>query len=112
MATKTKWQQKREASHAALVDSAMHRFHEQGYAATRVEDIVAGTGYSSGAFYFHFNPEERPRRDAAARHGHDRAIRRREGSDPWRRGARVTRASRARPLSVPAPGPLASAASA
>jgi AcrR family transcriptional regulator len=54
-ATKTKWQQKREASHAALVDSAMHRFHERGYAATRVEDIVAGTGYTAGAFYFHFD---------------------------------------------------------
>jgi TetR/AcrR family transcriptional repressor of nem operon len=51
---RTKWDVKREASHEALVDSAMRRFHELGYAATRVEDIVAGTGYSSGAFYFHF----------------------------------------------------------
>ncbi|HVS99470.1 MAG TPA: TetR/AcrR family transcriptional regulator [Solirubrobacterales bacterium] len=52
--TKTKWQRKREASRAALVRSAAHSFHERGYAATRVEDIVAGTGYTSGAFYFHF----------------------------------------------------------
>lgn len=50
----TAWQAKREASYEALVRSAMFRFYEKGYAATRVEDIVAGTGYTSGAFYFHF----------------------------------------------------------
>ncbi len=52
--TKTKWQVKREASLDALVRSAMRCFHERGYAATRVEDIVEGTGYTSGAYYFHF----------------------------------------------------------
>jgi AcrR family transcriptional regulator len=51
---KTKWQVKREASYEALVESAMRRFHDLGYAATRVEDIVEGTGYTGGAFYFHF----------------------------------------------------------
>jgi len=51
---KTKWQERREASLEALVRSAMRQFHERGYAATRVEDIVEGTGYTSGAFYFHF----------------------------------------------------------
>jgi AcrR family transcriptional regulator len=51
---KTKWELKREASYERLVGSAMRQFHEHGYAATRVEDIVAGTGYSPGAFYFHF----------------------------------------------------------
>lgn len=52
--TATKWQLKREASYEALVSSAVRCFHDRGYAATRVEDIVAGTGYSKGAFYFHF----------------------------------------------------------
>lgn len=51
---KTKWQAKREASYLALVESAMRQFHARGYALTRVEDVVAGTGYTSGAFYFHF----------------------------------------------------------
>lgn len=51
---KTRWQEKREASYVTLVASAMRQFHARGYAATRVEDIVAGTGYTSGAFYFHF----------------------------------------------------------
>jgi AcrR family transcriptional regulator len=52
--TPTKWDLKREASRAALVESAMRNFAEHGYAATRVEDIVEGTGYTKGAFYFHF----------------------------------------------------------
>ena len=51
---KTTWQAKREASYETLVRAAMERFYYHGYAATRVEDIVAGTGYTSGAFYFHF----------------------------------------------------------
>lgn len=51
---KTKWQHKREASYTALVEAAMREFHSRGYAATRVEDIVAGTGYTRGTFYFHF----------------------------------------------------------
>jgi AcrR family transcriptional regulator len=51
---KTRWQEKREASYAALIDAAMHCFHERGYAATRVEDIAEAAGYTTGAFYFHF----------------------------------------------------------
>jgi AcrR family transcriptional regulator len=51
---KTKWQVKREASYQALVESAMRSFHDHGYEATRIEDISADAGYTSGAFYFHF----------------------------------------------------------
>jgi AcrR family transcriptional regulator len=51
---KTKWQVKREASYQALVESAMRSFHDNGYEATRIEDISADAGYTSGAFYFHF----------------------------------------------------------
>lgn len=51
---RTKWEEKREASYQALVDSAMRQFHDHGYAKTRLEDILEGTGYTSGAFYFHF----------------------------------------------------------
>ena len=54
LVTKSKWQEKREASLDALVSSAMRAFNERGYAATRVADIVEGTGYTSGSFYFHF----------------------------------------------------------
>lgn len=56
--SKTKWQVKREASYEALVDAAMHVFHDRGYAATRVEDIAAAAGYTSGAFYQHFRHKQ------------------------------------------------------
>ncbi len=42
------------ASLEALSGSAMRCFHDHGYAATRVEDIVEGTGYTKGSFYHHF----------------------------------------------------------
>jgi AcrR family transcriptional regulator len=43
-----------DASYQALVEAAMRWFHDNGYAATRVEDIVQTAGYTRGAFYFHF----------------------------------------------------------
>ena len=52
--TRTKWDVKREASRAALLDAAMRSFAERGYAATTVADIVGAAGHTSGAFYFHF----------------------------------------------------------
>ena len=52
--TRTKWDDKREASYEVLVRSAMRSFHTKGYAATTVGDVVAGTGYTAGAFYHHF----------------------------------------------------------
>jgi len=53
-AGRTKWDHKRDASYNALVRSATHRFQAKGYAATTVADIVAGTGYTPGAFYHLF----------------------------------------------------------
>jgi len=52
--TRTKWDVKREASRAALLDAAMRSFAERGYAATTVADIAGPAGHTSGAFYFHF----------------------------------------------------------
>jgi AcrR family transcriptional regulator len=45
---------RRQASYRALVDSALRRFQQHGYAATTVNDIVEPTPYSPGAFYYHF----------------------------------------------------------
>jgi AcrR family transcriptional regulator len=44
----------RDASRTAIVEAAMRRFAAQGFAGTRVEDIVEAAGYTRGAFYFHF----------------------------------------------------------
>jgi AcrR family transcriptional regulator len=52
--TRTKFDVKREASRAALLDAAMRSFAERGYAATTVADIAGPAGHTSGAFYFHF----------------------------------------------------------
>ena len=51
---KSKHQLRREASYRALLDSAMESFADKGYAATTLEDIVAPTPYTTGAFYYHF----------------------------------------------------------
>lgn len=45
---------RREASYKALVESALRLFHERGYAAATVNEIVEPTPYSPGAFYHHF----------------------------------------------------------
>jgi AcrR family transcriptional regulator len=37
-----------------LVDAAMHRFTERGYAATRISDICADAGVAKGLFYWYF----------------------------------------------------------
>jgi AcrR family transcriptional regulator len=49
-----KQQLRREASYNALVESALRVFHERGYAAATVNEIVEPTPYSPGAFYYHF----------------------------------------------------------
>lgn len=51
-------QQRREASYRALIDSAMHQFHNRGYAVTTIQDIVELTPYTHGSFYHHFKNKE------------------------------------------------------
>lgn len=51
-------QQRREASYNALIESAMRQFHDRGYAATTLQDIVEDTPYTHGAFYHHFKNKE------------------------------------------------------
>jgi AcrR family transcriptional regulator len=51
---KTKFDLKREATYAQLVEAGMVVFSEKGFAAARVDDIVERTGQTKGAFYFHF----------------------------------------------------------
>ena len=51
-------QQRREASYKAMIDSAQRCFHDRGYAATTIQDIVEGTPHTHGAFYHHFKNKE------------------------------------------------------
>ena len=50
--------ERRQASYRALIDSAMHQFHNRGYAATTIQDIVELTPYTHGSFYHHFKNKE------------------------------------------------------
>jgi AcrR family transcriptional regulator len=53
-----KHQQKTEATRLALLESARRVFANQGFEASRIEDIAAATGHTRGAFYAHFSSKE------------------------------------------------------
>ena len=42
-----------------ILDAALEKFASQGYHDTRMDEIVAGSGTSKGAIYFHFPNKER-----------------------------------------------------
>ncbi len=42
-----------------ILDAALEKFSSQGYHDTRMDEIVAGSGTSKGAIYFHFPNKER-----------------------------------------------------
>jgi len=47
-------QQRSEATRQAILEAALKRFANYGYAAASVDDICADAGVSKGAFYHHF----------------------------------------------------------
>jgi AcrR family transcriptional regulator len=46
------------ATRQLIIDVAAREFSERGYAATSLSDIVAGTGMTKGALYWHFASKE------------------------------------------------------
>ncbi len=42
-----------------ILDAALEKFASKGYHSTRMDEIVAGSGTSKGAIYFHFPNKER-----------------------------------------------------
>ncbi|MGY1718105.1 MULTISPECIES: ScbR family autoregulator-binding transcription factor [unclassified Blastococcus] len=46
------------ATRQLIIDVAAREFGERGYAATSLSDIVAGTGMTKGALYWHFESKE------------------------------------------------------
>ncbi|MDN4471741.1 TetR/AcrR family transcriptional regulator [Demequina zhanjiangensis] len=55
---RTKFDVKREATRADLLELGAARFPIAGYVATSVDDVVRGTGHTKGAVYFHFGSKE------------------------------------------------------
>lgn len=55
---KNKFQIKREATYAKLVQAGFEVFYEKGYSGSSIDDIVMRAGYTKGAFYVHFESKE------------------------------------------------------
>lgn len=54
----TKFEVKRARTRQDLLQLGIDRFLAKGYGETTIEDIVRGSGYTRGAFYFHFDSKE------------------------------------------------------
>src|SRR2546423_12664 len=50
--------QQREATRRRVYEASLEIFHRDGVQGSRIEDIVALAGVSSGTFYFHFTTKE------------------------------------------------------
>lgn len=55
---KNKFQIKREATYAKLIQAGFEIFCEKGYSGTTIDDIVDLAGFTKGAFYVHFETKE------------------------------------------------------
>ncbi|MET3292600.1 UNVERIFIED_CONTAM: AcrR family transcriptional regulator [Brevibacillus sp. OAP136] len=55
---KNKFQLKREATYANLVQAGIEVLCERGYSASSIDDVVSRAGYTKGAFYVHFESKE------------------------------------------------------
>lgn len=55
---KNKFELKREATHAKLIEVGFEVLCKKGYSGASVEDIVTAAGFTKGAFYVHFKTKE------------------------------------------------------
>ncbi len=53
-----RWQRRKDARPAELLDAALSEFFEKGFAAARLEDIAARAGVSKGTIYLYFDSKE------------------------------------------------------
>lgn len=53
-----RWQRRKEARPAEILEAAMQVFVERGYAATRLEDVAARAGVTKGTMYLYFESKE------------------------------------------------------
>lgn len=51
---KPRWERRKDARPAELLEAALQEFVEKGYAATRLEDVAARAGVSKGTLYLYF----------------------------------------------------------
>jgi AcrR family transcriptional regulator len=53
-----RWQRRKEARPAELLEAALDVFFEKGFAAARLEDIAARAGVSKGTIYLYFDSKD------------------------------------------------------
>lgn len=53
-----RWQRRKDARPAELLDAALAEFFEKGFAAARLEDIATRAGVSKGTIYLYFSSKE------------------------------------------------------
>lgn len=58
LARSQRWQRRKDARPAELLDAALDVFFEKGFAAARLEDIAARAGVSKGTIYLYFQSKE------------------------------------------------------
>ena len=58
LARSQRWQRRKDARPAELLDAALAEFFEKGFAAARLEDIAARAGVSKGTVYLYFASKE------------------------------------------------------
>jgi AcrR family transcriptional regulator len=53
-----RWERRKEARPAELMDAALELFVEKGFAATRLDDVAKRAGVSKGTLYLYFDSKE------------------------------------------------------
>jgi AcrR family transcriptional regulator len=53
-----RWQRRKDARPAEIIDSALSLFVEKGYAATRLDDVAKAAGVTKGTVYLYFASKE------------------------------------------------------
>src|SRR5262245_25941565 len=53
-----RWQRRKDARPAEILDAALACFKERGFAATRLEDVAAKAGVTKGTIYLYYPSKE------------------------------------------------------
>jgi AcrR family transcriptional regulator len=56
--TARRWQRRKEARPAEIVEAALEVFAEKGFSAARIDDVAARAGISKGTLYLYFKSKE------------------------------------------------------
>jgi AcrR family transcriptional regulator len=58
MVTRRRWQRRKEARPAEIIESALSAFADKGFAAAKLDDIARDAGVAKGTLYLHFETKE------------------------------------------------------